>query len=626
MSAFPDYYKLLNIPSTATPDEIRQAYKRESLKTHPDRLTNATPAEKKAATERFQAVADAYYVLSDVTRRKEYDLLYASRGPQERTEMPDASSNFFSAFGNMFGAGAGTSTGAAPGDRPDAENVFADVFEELLRPEVERRVPWWTWVGAVSGAGLGFIVANIPGLMVGAYAGNRLGAIRDAKGKSVAAVFSQLAGNQKAEILRALAAKVLGAAGSALRASSVPAKGSRRPEWLDCVLMTAPRKRKRLTESENGEPSGSTQSQKTLHRNTFGVSQPKASQKSIAPRTSLPRSQAAAGKRSSSSTKKSKGTAPNSTSSTIVLAETGEAVAGMRATGLLTPTPSASFIGRTGSRTSAQVKQNASVAHVDSFAGSARKNKGKGKSRIAEDEESDENAPRVQSSRAAKRRRLSTPSLSLGDVLLDPPQDMDDVQANEPEQDVDFQMLDMPELVSFPWVPVGRSPTDDQSSLSPESSLYVPPGVSQLIETMKRALDMQTSARRKAENRHAEEMQRRIDAERAAARLAEENEQLEAERSAWTNAAAETLASTLQSALSSNLSQGDPMPQEVERVVYPSHDLLVADIKGKSKMVDALSFGEGHSNTLQRVAAVKEFLDRVLPLPIPDGAESMHSI
>lgn len=43
-------------------------------------------------------------------------------------------------------------------------------------------------------------MANIPGLMVGAVAGNRLGAIRDAKGKSVAAVFSELGGNQKAEV------------------------------------------------------------------------------------------------------------------------------------------------------------------------------------------------------------------------------------------------------------------------------------------------------------------------------------------------------------------------------------------------------------------------------------------
>lgn len=42
----------------------------------------------------------------------------------------------------------------------------------------------------------------MPGLVVGAYAGNRLGAIRDAKGKSVAAVFAELGGAQKAEVRR----------------------------------------------------------------------------------------------------------------------------------------------------------------------------------------------------------------------------------------------------------------------------------------------------------------------------------------------------------------------------------------------------------------------------------------
>ena len=70
----------------------------------------------------------------------------------------------------------------------------------MLRPEVERHAPWWAWLGAICGAGIGFIIANIPGLMFGMYAGNRLGAIRDAKGKSVAAVFSQLGGDQKAQV------------------------------------------------------------------------------------------------------------------------------------------------------------------------------------------------------------------------------------------------------------------------------------------------------------------------------------------------------------------------------------------------------------------------------------------
>jgi len=146
-----------------------------------------------------QAVADAYYVLSDTKRRREYDVLYNAR--RDRTADPGSSSSFF---------------GTTGGTQPNPEGVFADVFDEvrppwlhksfwrrssqLLRPDVERHVPWWTYLGTVCGAGIGFIVANFPGLMLGAVSGNRLGAIRDAKGKSVAAVFNDLGGQQKAEV------------------------------------------------------------------------------------------------------------------------------------------------------------------------------------------------------------------------------------------------------------------------------------------------------------------------------------------------------------------------------------------------------------------------------------------
>jgi len=211
MSAFPDYYSILDIPKSASSEEIRQAYRKESLRTHPDRLANATEAEKKVATEKFQAVADAYYVLSDPIRRKEYDALYSSKAQADRSTDPKASSNFFHQFASMFGGTAKDKNNGRE-QRPDAENVFADVFDELLRPEVERHTPWWSYLGAACGGGLGFIVANMPGLMIGAFAGNRIGAIRDAKGKSVAAVFSELGATQKAEILRALAFKVLGSA------------------------------------------------------------------------------------------------------------------------------------------------------------------------------------------------------------------------------------------------------------------------------------------------------------------------------------------------------------------------------------------------------------------------------
>ena len=81
-----------------------------------------------------KAVADAYYVLSDATRRREYDALYSTRRPQDRTGQPDASTNFFSTFANMFGGtsgGAASPTGATAGDRPDADHVFADVFDEV---------------------------------------------------------------------------------------------------------------------------------------------------------------------------------------------------------------------------------------------------------------------------------------------------------------------------------------------------------------------------------------------------------------------------------------------------------------------------------------------------------------
>ena len=59
-------------------------------------------------------------------------------------------------------------------------------------PEVGTNSPigkFWSMVGMVSGAGLGFIIGNVPGLIGGAVAGNRLGAVRDAKGKSVYSVF-----------------------------------------------------------------------------------------------------------------------------------------------------------------------------------------------------------------------------------------------------------------------------------------------------------------------------------------------------------------------------------------------------------------------------------------------------
>src|SRR5258707_15742337 len=90
---------------------------------------------------------------------------------------------------------------------PPTAHPLSFLSLQLLRPEVERRLPVWTWLGTTCGAGLGFITANGPGLVAGASAGARLGANRDPKGKSVAALFAELATAEKVEGRR----KVLGA-------------------------------------------------------------------------------------------------------------------------------------------------------------------------------------------------------------------------------------------------------------------------------------------------------------------------------------------------------------------------------------------------------------------------------
>lgn len=55
---------------------------------------------------------------------------------------------------------------------------------------------------------MGFILANLPGLIGGAVAGNRLGAVRDSRGKSVYSVFQELPQPDKMRLLGQLAQKV----------------------------------------------------------------------------------------------------------------------------------------------------------------------------------------------------------------------------------------------------------------------------------------------------------------------------------------------------------------------------------------------------------------------------------
>lgn len=214
MATFPDYYDILGVPPSASPDAIKTACacaaaryqtcessptdlrlpprlpdKRKSLQHHPDRIPAGpgSEAKRKAATVQFQAIADAYYTLSDAGRRAAYDRLRSSHPDGSRTSNAGASSSYFNFF-NTGAAGQEDDEDEYEG-QPDAEHVFGSVFEEMLRPEVNRHVPLWTWVGAGAGAVLGFIAGNLPGAAIGGLAGQRLGAVRDAKGKAVYQVF-----------------------------------------------------------------------------------------------------------------------------------------------------------------------------------------------------------------------------------------------------------------------------------------------------------------------------------------------------------------------------------------------------------------------------------------------------
>ncbi|HHH78145.1 MAG TPA: molecular chaperone DnaJ, partial [Thermoplasmatales archaeon] len=63
-----DYYEVLGVGRDATKSEIKKAYRRLALKYHPDK------SKDKDAEERFKEISEAYAVLSDDEKRKQYDM------------------------------------------------------------------------------------------------------------------------------------------------------------------------------------------------------------------------------------------------------------------------------------------------------------------------------------------------------------------------------------------------------------------------------------------------------------------------------------------------------------------------------------------------------------------------
>jgi curved DNA-binding protein CbpA len=206
-------------------------FPRAALRYHPDRVPTDSP-ERAERTRKFQQINDAYYTLSDPTRRRDYDAARTYHG------FGSGASSSSTAFDgeediptpNPAGAGAApdgswgsfpwssfgfSSKAKSEEEKRKYENEqFGDVFEEMLREEGMAEDggrptgKFWSVIGGLSGGALGFIIANFPGMLAGAVAGNRLGAVRDARGKSVYQVFQELPQQDKTRLLSQLAAKV----------------------------------------------------------------------------------------------------------------------------------------------------------------------------------------------------------------------------------------------------------------------------------------------------------------------------------------------------------------------------------------------------------------------------------
>lgn len=69
-----DYFNILGVKENASKDEIKKAYRKLSLKWHPDKHANDPEDKKKEAEEKFKEISEAYDVLSDDTKRQQWEM------------------------------------------------------------------------------------------------------------------------------------------------------------------------------------------------------------------------------------------------------------------------------------------------------------------------------------------------------------------------------------------------------------------------------------------------------------------------------------------------------------------------------------------------------------------------
>ncbi len=140
-----DYYKVLGVPKTASQEEIKRSYRKLARKYHPDANKGDADAE-----ERFKEISEAYDVLSDDKRRKEYDearSLFGGARPGGAhggfgfdlgdlfggtTGTGGAGERIGDLFGGLFGGGRSRGTTRRPRRGADVESEVTVAFGEAL--------------------------------------------------------------------------------------------------------------------------------------------------------------------------------------------------------------------------------------------------------------------------------------------------------------------------------------------------------------------------------------------------------------------------------------------------------------------------------------------------------------
>lgn len=132
-----NYYEILGVDKNASKEEISKAYKKAAMKWHPDRQYDKTDAEKKEAEEKFKECAEAADVLTDDTKRQQYDT-FGTVGNGQMDDGFDPFSFFRSFAGGGFGMFGGNSGFPGFGDNEFGASTVKE--PDLSLPEDGRDI------------------------------------------------------------------------------------------------------------------------------------------------------------------------------------------------------------------------------------------------------------------------------------------------------------------------------------------------------------------------------------------------------------------------------------------------------------------------------------------------------